>query len=92
MSEERWFEIIRPQAGIKSVVVGKDALGFKIDIYGDDPSKHFEGADQVQDRVSQVVSTLHKHVGHDAQWVDFATREPITAWDAIAALSDLEAR
>ncbi len=90
MAEERWFEILRPKTGIRSVVVGKDTLGFKIDIYGDDPDEHFEGADQIQDRVSHVMDTLHKHVGPDARWVDFDTREPITSWDAIAALSRLE--
>src|SRR5687768_16608774 len=52
MAEERWFEILHPKAGISSVVVGKDTLGFKIDIYGDDPDEHFEGGDQIQDRVS----------------------------------------
>jgi hypothetical protein len=90
MAEERWFEILHPKTGIRSVVVGKDALGFKIDIYGEDPDERFEGGDQIQDRVSHVLTTLHKHVGPDATWVDFDSREPITSWDAIAALSRLE--
>jgi hypothetical protein len=90
MDQERWFEIESPRHDIRSIVVGKDALGFKIDIYGINPGEHFEGGDQIQDRVSHVIRTLHKYVASDSKWVDCETREPIQAWDALAALSDLE--
>jgi len=90
MAQERWFEIESPRPEIRSIVVGKDRLGFKIDIYGVNPDEHFEGGDQIQDRVSHVIETLHKHVGPDSKWVDYETREPIHVWDALAALSELE--
>jgi hypothetical protein len=54
------------------------------------PTDHFEGGDQIQDRVSHVIETLHKHIGSDSKWVDCNTREPIHVWDALAALSELE--
>jgi hypothetical protein len=90
MSEDRWFEIESPRRGIRSIIVGKDSLGFKIDINGDNADDHFEGGDQIQDRVSHVIQTLHKYVGTDSKWVDYKTRQPIHMWDALAALSSLE--
>jgi hypothetical protein len=92
MTEERWFEIEDPKPGIRSIVVGKDSLGFKIDIYGINPDDHFEGGDQIQDRISHVIETLDRYIGPDSRWVDYDTREPIHAWDAIAALNRLEER
>lgn len=90
MPEERWFEIESPNPRIRSIVVGKDSLGFKIEIHGVNPTDHFEGGDQIQDRVSHVIETLHKHIAADSKWVDCDTREPIHVWDALAALSELE--
>jgi len=90
MNKERWFEIENPRAGIRSIVVGKDSLGLKIDIYGDNPDEHFDGGDQIQDRVSHVITTLHRHVGPESTWVEYDTRERIHLWDALSALSDLE--
>jgi hypothetical protein len=90
MAQERWFEIDSPNPRIRCIVVGKDSLGFKIEIYGVNPDDHFDGGDQIQDRVSHVIETLHKHVGPESTWVDLDTREPIHVWDALAALSDLE--
>ena len=87
---ERWFEIEAPQRGIKSIIVGKNSLGFKIDIYGVNEGDHFEGGDCIQDRVSHVIITLKSYVRPDSAWVDFHTREPVHVWDALAALSELE--
>jgi hypothetical protein len=90
MAQERWFEIESPTPEIRSIVVGKDSLGFKVDIYGSNPDECFEGADQIQDRLSHVIETLHKYVRADSRWVDYETRKPIHVWDALAALSELE--
>lgn len=87
---ERWFEIESPQPAIKSIIVGKDILGFKIDIHGIDPNEHFEGGDSIQDRVSQVIRILNGYVGPESTWLDYDSREPVHVWDALAALSDLE--
>ena len=87
---ERWFEIQSSQPTIKSIIVGKDSLGFKIDIYGIDPNEHFEGGDSIQDRVSHVICILNSYVGPESKWLDYETREPVHVWDALAALSDLE--
>ena len=87
---ERWFEIESPQPSIKSIIVGKDALGFKIDIYGANPAENFEGGDTIQDRVSHVISILNRYVGPESTWLDYDTREPVHVWDALTALSDLE--
>jgi hypothetical protein len=90
MDEQRWFEIESPTPEIRSIVVGKDKLGFKIDIYGVNAHDVFEGADTIQDRVSQVIGILHSHIGPSANWVEYDTRAPVHVWDALAALSDLE--
>ena len=87
---ERWFEIEAPKPGIRSVIVGADTLGFKIDIHGDDPAERFDGGDTIQDRVGDVISVLDKYVTSDSRWVDYETREPVHVWDALSALSALE--
>jgi hypothetical protein len=90
MPQERWFEIESPKPEIRSIIVGKDALGFRIDIHGVDPGDHFPGGDQIQDRIRHVIDTLHNYVGADAKWIDYETRQPVHVWDALAALSELE--
>ena len=90
MNKERWFEIESPKPGIRSIVVGKDALGFKIDIHGTNADDRFEGSDTIQDRISSVVRILRRYVGSDSGWVDYDTREQVHVWDAIVALSELE--
>lgn len=89
-NSECWFEIEAPRPGIKSIVVGKDSLGFKIDIHGANPDDQFAGSDSLQDRVSHVIKILESYIGPESKWVDYGTREPIHVWDAMVALSDLE--
>jgi len=92
MEHERWFEILEPRLGIRSIVVGKDARGFKVDIHGTSSDDYFEGGDTIQDRLSDVISILKNYVGPDSKWIDYVTREPVHVWDALTTLSSLEAR
>ena len=79
MADERWFEIQSPKAGIESIIVGKDILGYKIDIHGLNPDDRFEGGDTIQDRVSDVVRILKRYVGPDSKWIDYHTRSLSTS-------------
>jgi hypothetical protein len=87
---ERWFEIMAPRPDISSIVVGKDVLGFRIDIHGSNGARGLYGDDTIQDRVSQVIRILGEYVGPESEWVDYETREPVRVWDVLVALSELE--
>jgi hypothetical protein len=90
MTEERTFEIEFPTPQIRSIIVGKEGPGFKIDIHGVDPNERFEGGDSYQDRIASVVRILSNYLGPESKWVDWETRQPVHVWDAIVSLSELE--
>jgi hypothetical protein len=89
-SDECCFEVTATHPGIKSIIVNKDALGFKIDIHGTNEGDRSEGGDTMQDDVGSVIRILSKYVRSDSAWVDYSTRETVHVWDALVALSQRE--
>ena len=84
------FEIMSPRADISSIIVGMELGGFRIDIFGANGDRGFEGDDMIQDRVSHLVSILKNYVGPESVWLEYGTQERVHVWDAICALSDRE--
>ena len=79
---ERWFKISSPIPGVKFVVLGRDALGWKLDVYGHD-SNDWPDGDTYQDSLEELLPFLGRYVDATSIWADYNTGEQLSMLDAL---------
>lgn len=89
MNDEVWFVVESANPEIQTIVVGRNCLGYRIDIHPSDEVK-FEGDDTIQDDLGSVLRILKNYVHSSARWVNCDTRQESHVWDALVALASIE--
>lgn len=83
---ERWFKVTSPNPAIHFVVVGRDQLGWKMDVHGSRDEAWPDG-DTYQDTFDELVPFLAKYVDASSVWSDFDTGEVLPVWDALVRVN-----
>ena len=83
---ERWFKVTSPNPNVTFVVVGRDKLGWKMDVHGLDDQGWPDG-DTYQDTFDELVPFLGKYVDATSAWSDFDTGKTLLVWDALVSVT-----
>lgn len=83
---ERWFKVTSPNPAVTFVVVGRDQLGWKMDVHGSSDRTWPDG-DTYQDTFDELAPFLAGYIDSSSVWSDFDTGETLPLWDALVSVN-----
>lgn len=83
---ERWFKITSPNPAVTFVVVGRDQLGWKMDVHSLS-DQAWPNGDTYQDTFDELVPFLAAYIDASSLWSDFDTGETLQVWDALVSVN-----
>ena len=83
---ERWFKVSSPVEGVNYVLIGRDSIGWKMDVLGHSSNEWPDG-DTYQDTLDELLPFVAKYVDHASVWSDFETGAPLPMFDAITSIT-----
>lgn len=83
---ERWFKITSPTPGVDFVVVGRDSLGWKMDVYGYEHNEWPNG-DTYQDTLDELVPFLAQYTDGSSVGSDYETGDILPMLDALVSVT-----
>jgi len=77
------YKISSFREGIDYVVIYRDSIGWKMDVYGENRF-NVKGGDVYQDNVDELMPFLKLFIDEDSTWVDFDNDEPTSLWNMLS--------
>ncbi len=82
---ERWFKVSSPHGGVDFVIIGRDALGWKMDVHGYEHNEWPDG-DTYQDTLDEFLPFVTKYIDNASTWTVHDTGEELTMLDALMSV------